>query len=111
MFYCQDLNDLLDFLYSIWLKSNFRSAKVESLINKRQIEPSGFLKQESGAVRMTDEARRVFLNAWQKRKQEEIRHPFLNETIEWGLVPHAQSLLLARFLRGDLEEYPPFLWK
>ena len=84
---------------------------VVSLINKRQVDSSGFLKQESGAVRMTDEARRAFLNAWQKRKQEEIRHPFLGEKIEWGLVPHVQSLLLARFLRGDLDQYPPFLWK
>ena len=60
---------------------------------------------------MDDDTRRAVLSAWQKRKQEEIRHPFLNEKIAWGLVPHVQSLLLARHLREDLDEYPPFLWK
>jgi len=84
---------------------------VLSLINNRQVSASDFYTHENGAVRMKDEARRTFLSAWQTRKNEEIRHPFLKEKIEWGLVPHVQSLLLARFLRGDLDEYPPFLWK
>jgi CRISPR-associated protein Cas1 len=70
-----------------------------------------FLHMESGAVILKDDARKTFLAAWQNRKQEKIEHPFLKEKIEWGLVPHAQALLLARFLRGDLDEYPPFLWK
>ncbi|KKE80120.1 hypothetical protein WH51_04270 [Bacilli bacterium VT-13-104] len=60
---------------------------------------------------MTDEARKKFLKAWQLKKQEKITHPFLSEKITWGLVPYAQALLLARYLRGDLDEYPPFLWK
>lgn len=60
---------------------------------------------------MTDKGRKTFLTAWQNRKQEKIKHPFLGEKIAWGLVPHAQALLLARFLRNDLDEYPPFLWK
>lgn len=93
------------------LRAVFADRFVLTLINKRQIEPSGFHRQENGAVWLTDEARRLFLAAWQTRKQEEITHPFLNEKISWGLVPHVQSLLLARFLRGDLDEYPPFLWK
>jgi len=93
------------------LRAVFADRFVLSLINRRQISPTDFLKQENGAVRLKDEARRTFLNAWQNRKQEEIRHPFLEEKIEWGLVPYAQSMLLARFLRGDLDEYPPFLWK
>jgi CRISPR-associated protein Cas1 len=93
------------------LRSVFADRFVISYINKRQIEASDFYTQENGAVLMKNEARRTFLSAWQSRKQEEIRHPFLDEKIEWGLVPHAQSLLLARYLRGDLDEYPPFLWK
>ena len=93
------------------LRSVFADRFVITLINKRQVEPSDFHIQENGAVRMKDETRRTFLSAWQSRKQEEIRHPFLDEKIEWGLVPHVQALLLARYLRGDLDEYPPFLWK
>lgn len=54
---------------------------------------------------------RAFLSAWQERRKETIRHPFLGEKMEWGLVPSVQAMLLARTLRGDLEEYPPFLWK
>jgi CRISPR-associated protein Cas1 len=84
---------------------------VLTLINTRQIDASGFTEKESGAVIMDDDTRRTVLSAWQKRKQEQIHHPFLREKIAWGLVPHAQSLLLARYLRGDLDEYPPFLWK
>lgn len=57
---------------------------------------------------MTDEARKKFLAAWQNKKQENITHPYLGEKINWGLVPHAQALLLARHLRNDLDEYPPF---
>jgi CRISPR-associated protein Cas1 len=93
------------------LRPIFADRFVLTLINKQQVEPSGFYKQENGAIRMKDETRRDYLSAWQNRKLEEIRHPFLNEKIVWGLVPHVQSLLLARFLRGDLDEYPPFLWK
>ena len=84
---------------------------VLTLINTKQINAEGFVEKESGAVIMDDDTRRAVLTAWQKRKQEQINHPFLNEKIAWGLVPHAQSLLLARHLRGDLDEYPPFLWK
>lgn len=84
---------------------------VLSLINKRMVDRSGFLKKENGAVIMDDETRKIILNAWQSRKQEELTHPFLGEKIQWGLVPHVQSMLLARYIRGDLDEYPPFLWK
>lgn len=84
---------------------------VLTIINKRQIGASGFTKKENGAVIMDDETRKQFLTLWQAKKQELITHPFLNEKIEWGMVPYTQALLLARFIRGDLEEYPPFLWK
>ena len=84
---------------------------VLTLINNRQVEPGGFLQKENGAIIMKDETRRVLLTTWQERKKDQITHPFLKEKIPWGLVPHSQALLLARHLRGDLDEYPPFLWK
>lgn len=84
---------------------------VLSLINRKQVTPRGFVVSESEGVRMTDETRKVVLGAWQQRKREEVVHPFLEERIEIGLIPHAQALLLARYVRGDLEEYPPFFWR
>ncbi|MEW6744066.1 MAG: type I-C CRISPR-associated endonuclease Cas1c [Planctomycetota bacterium] len=82
-----------------------------SLVNLRQVQGSGFRKTESGAVEMTDETRKTVLVAYQKRKQEELMHPFLKETAELGLFFHCQAMLLARHLRGDLESYPPVIWK
>ena len=82
-----------------------------SLINRRQIKGEGFHMTESGAVEMDDDTRKIVLVAYQRRKQEEILHPFLKERIAFGLVPHTQALLLARHLRGDLEGYPSFLWR
>jgi len=82
-----------------------------ALINRRQVSSSGFSRSDSGGITMTDSTRKEILVAWQLRKQEEILHPFLNERIPFGLVPHAQALLLARYLRGDLDAYPSFLWK
>jgi CRISPR-associated protein Cas1 len=84
---------------------------VITIINMRQLSAADFKKQESGAVILQDDARKTLLTAWQKKKSEVIEHPFLKEKVEWGLVPHVQALLLARYLRGDLDEYPPFLWK
>lgn len=84
---------------------------VLKLINKKVLTARDFLEKENGAVLLTDDGRKTFIRMWQERKQETLTHPFLNEKINWGLVPHAQAMLLARFLRGDLEEYPPFLWK
>jgi len=82
-----------------------------SLVNLQQVRGKGFRKSESGAVLMDDETRKQVLLAYQKRKQEEIQHPFLGEKIALGLLPHVQALLLARFLRGDLDGYPPFIWR
>lgn len=84
---------------------------VITLINTRMIKKKDFAKSENGAVLLEDDGRKIFLEAWQKRKREEIIHPFLGEKISWGLVPYVQSLLLARYIRGDLDQYPPFLWK
>ncbi|PFA68702.1 type I-C CRISPR-associated endonuclease Cas1c [Bacillus cereus] len=93
------------------LRGVYADKFVLSLINKRVINKGDFFQKENGAVIMTDEARKKFITAWQNKKQEKIIHPYLGEKISWGLVPHAQALLLARYLRNDLDEYPPFLWK
>ncbi len=82
-----------------------------TLINRQQIQPQHFRTTETGAVLFTDDGRKEILTAWQKRKQEEIEHPFLGEKIPIGLLLHAQALLLARHLRGDLDAYPPFEWR
>lgn len=84
---------------------------VVSLINKREVNAEGFAQKENGAVVMDDETRKTILKAWQSRKQEIITHPFLQEKVEWGLVSYAQAMLLARYIRGDLDAYPPFMWK
>lgn len=93
------------------LRPSFADRFVLTLINNRVLAGNDFEKAESGAVYLTDTARRKFLKSWQERKQEAIMHPYLNEKIPWGLVPYVQALLLSRYLRGDLDEYPPFLWK
>lgn len=93
------------------LRAVFADRFVLSCINQNIMTKDLFKKQESGAVEMTDKGRRVFLTNWQKRKQEEIKHPFLKEKIPWGMVPYIQALLLARTVRGDLSSYPPFFWK
>lgn len=93
------------------LRPCFADRFVISCVNSRSVQPKHFQKQENGAVYMTEEGRRAFLSAYQTRKKEQITHPFLNEKLPWGLVPYIQALLLARCLRGDLDGYPPFLWK
>ncbi len=92
-------------------RSFFADRLVLSLINLRQVNAKGFVKRESGAVEMSDETRKTVLVAYQKRKQEELQHPFIGESAPLGLCFHLQAMLLARYLRGDLDGYPPFLWK
>ena len=84
---------------------------ILTMINRRIIKKENFIQKENGAVVLDESGRKIFLSAWQERKQDIIKHPFLNERLPWGLVPYAQALLLARTLRGDLAEYPPFFWK
>lgn len=84
---------------------------VLSLINRQQISLRDFTTSETGAILLKDDPRKLVLKSWQERKQDEITHPFLNEKMPVGLIPHIQARLLARHLRGDLEAYPPFLWK
>lgn len=92
------------------LRSVYADRFVLTLINNRIMSPKDFIRQESGAVKMTDDARKTLLVQWQERKKEIITHPFLSEKIPWGLVPHVQALLLARYIRHDLDEYPAFVW-
>lgn len=84
---------------------------VLTIINNRMIRPEDFQTQDSGAVLLTEEGRKKFLKAWQERKRDTLTHPYLNEKLSWGMIPYIQALLLARYLRGDLDGYPPFLWK
>lgn len=84
---------------------------VLSLINKRQITPKDFLYQGDNGVVMTDKGRKTFLTAWQNRKRETIIHPYLNEKVEIGLLPYVQAMMLARYIRKDIDDYPVFLIK
>lgn len=93
------------------LRPVFVDRFVLTLINNRQMQGNYFQTLGSRAVTFTDDGKKKFLTAWQERKREQITHPYLKEKISWGLVPHIQALLLARYLRGDLDGYPPFLWK
>jgi len=82
-----------------------------ALLNRRQIGNKDFIKQDNGAVLLTDDGRKTVLAAWQERKRTERRHPFLDEVAPLGLVPYLQAQLLSRHLRGDLDAYPPWFWK
>ena len=84
---------------------------VLSLINKRQITPKDFLYQGDNGVVMTDKGRKIFIAAWQHRKRETIIHPYLNEKVEIGLLPYIQAMMLARYIRKDIDDYPVFLIK
>lgn len=84
---------------------------VISLINKKIVNRKNFSRKENGAVLMDDDLRKKLLVEWQNKKKEVITHPFLKEKVEWGMVPYVQAMLLARYMRGDLDGYPVFLWK
>lgn len=82
-----------------------------SLINRRQLTTKDFRSLDNGGVVLQDDARKTVIAAYQERKQDEILHPFIGEKLQLGLLPYVQALLLARHLRGDIDGYPPFLWK
>lgn len=84
---------------------------VLTLINNRVMQDRHFERQGGDAVFLNEDGRRLLLKYWQEKKRDEITHPFLKEKIPWGLVPYVQALLLARFIRGDMDGYPPFMWK
>lgn len=79
-----------------------------NLVNLRKIKGSGFIKKENGAVFMTDDCKKEIINSWQKRKQDQIKHPYLSENVPVGLLPYVQAMLMARYIRGDIDGYPPF---
>ncbi|MGI9228637.1 MAG: type I-C CRISPR-associated endonuclease Cas1c [Gammaproteobacteria bacterium] len=97
------------------LLEEFRAAWADrfvlTLINRQQFKLNDFINEASGAVKLTETARKEFLTSWQDRKQVEIMHPYLQESVPIGLLPHAQAMLLARHLRGDTEFYPPYTTK
>lgn len=84
---------------------------VLSLINRKQVGGGGFSVAENRGIEMNEKTRRIVLAAYQERKREEVVHPFLEKKMTWGLVPHIQARLLARYLRGDLDGYPAFIWR
>lgn len=100
---------------SLNLMEEFRSVYADrfviSLINKRIINKDDFFIKENEAVYFTDEGKKKFIQQWQTKKQGVMMHPFLKEKVQWGVVPYVQALLLSRYLRGDLDGYPPLLWK
>ncbi len=77
----------------------------------RVSSPSTFTQEDGGGIVMSDATRREIITQWQRRKQQEVEHPFLKEVIPIGLIPYVQALLLARHLRGGLANYPAFLWR
>lgn len=97
------------------LMEEFRSFLADrlalTLINRKQLSGKDFIFSESGAVVMKEDTRKIILSEWQKKKQDEITHPYLEEKIKIGMIPHIQAQLLARYIRGDIDGYPPFLWK
>ncbi|OGW20969.1 MAG: subtype I-C CRISPR-associated endonuclease Cas1 [Nitrospirae bacterium GWA2_46_11] len=93
------------------LRPFFADRMALSLINLCQVQGKGFDKKESGAVWMDNDTRKTVLVAYQKRKQEELEHPFIKEKVKIGLLPYVQAMLMARYIRGDLDSYPPFIWK
>jgi len=84
---------------------------VLNLINRKQMQAEDFKVKENSACLLTEKGRKQFFKLWQEQKEVQIEHPFLKEKMKWGLLPHVQSLLLARHLRGDLDMYPPFMWR
>jgi CRISPR-associated protein Cas1 len=93
------------------LRPIFADRLALNLVNLRKISGNGFVEKENGSIIMSDETRKTVLENWQSRKDEEVFHPFIEEKIKFGLVPHVQAMLMARYLRGDIDGYPPFLMK
>lgn len=98
--------DLLEEFRAYWAERF-----VLTLINRKQFQKNDFITEATGAVRLTDTARKTFLTAYQERKQQEVQHPYLEEKVPIGLLPHCQAMLLARHIRGDTRFYTPFLVK
>ena len=93
------------------LRSVIAERLALTLINRRQVTASHFVERPGGAVYLNDDGRKEVIVAYQKRKQEEVQHPVIDQKVPIGLIPHVQARLLARVLRGDMESYVPFLYR
>lgn len=93
------------------LRLLFADRHAIALLNRRQLTPKDFIVDPTHAHRLTDNAHKTLLTTWQERKKTTLTHPYTHETIPLGLIPFTQATLLARHLRGDLEDYPPFIWR
>ena len=80
-----------------------------TLLNLKIIGEKDFETQPSGAVWLHADGRKKVLTKWQEKKRTTVLHPFLKQKIPFGLIPYVQSNLLAKYIRGDIEEYPCFL--
>ena len=92
-------------------RAAFADRFVLTLINKKMVSYKDFTEKESGGIILKDDSRKNFLSMWQNKKREIINHPFLDEKVEWGMLPYVQAMLLAKYIRGDINDYPPFIWK
>ena len=92
-------------------RAPFADRFVLTIINKKSVNRKDFVQKENGGILLTEDGRKKILTLWQQKKKESIIHPFLQEKLEWGLRPYVQAMLLAKHIRGDLDGYPPFLWK
>lgn len=92
-------------------RPNMADRLVLSFINRGQVGAAAFRRMEGGAVLLAEAARKDVLVAWQERKKDDLVHPFLEERVAVGLLPHVQAQLLARWLRGELDAYPAMIWK
>jgi len=92
-------------------RTSFADRLAITLVNRKQLQEKHFDRTDSGAVLLSEDGRKILIDAYQKRKQDEVKHPFLEETIQVGMLWHAQALLMARYLRGDMDAYPPMVWK
>ncbi len=100
---------------SLDLMEEFRSVIADrlvlSLINRKQVKISGFKRAENGAVLMDTDTRKILLTEYQTRKQTEVYHPYIEEKVKIGLLFFIQANLMARYIRGDIDGYPPFFWR
>ncbi len=92
-------------------RAPFADRFVLTLINKKIVNSKDFVQKENGGILLTDEGRKNFISFWQQKKKEIITHPFLQEKVEWGLLPYVQAMLMAKYVREDIDDYPPFVWK
>jgi CRISPR-associated protein Cas1 len=115
------INAILSYMYSILsneVASALESVGLDAYAGFMHTDRPGrislaldFIYEDNGAILIEDDSRKKIIGLWQERKQKTLTHPFLNEKIEWGLVPFTQAMLLARYLRDDLDGYPAFMWK